>query len=406
MNLNTIIFGLFLSFGMALNAQVDPVAHFDFNNCSVIDVSGTFNPGEASSNIDCDCGVGENSNAFYFDGSPDSLVLDSGLKSIFEGDFSIGFYLWTESASSFYPILSIQGDCATARDSAFFVRYDSDNDDVVFEFTKNFGELVQLRANLDTGFCWNHVLFTKEGTTYSLYLNGEFIESVILTSIVNLGVNYPFLVGTSPCVGITDQYFDGRIDELKLFNYAVKEDDELQSILVNEDHIITSDTTIFEGSSFMIDVGHSCVSQPLWSPGSGLSSPNIFEPIASPLVTTEYTVLFDHGTCESRDNITISVLSQDQIDCANILLPNAFTPNNDALNDTYGISNNFIVESISRFEIFNRWGQKLWQGINKNDRWDGMYKGERVPSGTYVYKIEYTCLGDSFRKSGSFNILK
>jgi gliding motility-associated-like protein len=116
--------------------------------------------------------------------------------------------------------------------------------------------------------------------------------------------------------------------------------------------------------------------------------------------------VFDHGTCRSTDDITVSVISEDQIDCANILIPNAFTPNNDGLNDDIGISNVFIIEGITRFEIYNRWGLKLWEANNKADRWDGTYLNEKMPSGTYVYKVEYTCLGETYRNSASINILK
>ena len=87
-------------------------------------------------------------------------------------------------------------------------------------------------------------------------------------------------------------------------------------------------------------------------------------------------------------------------------MPSAFTANNDGLNDDIGISNVFIIEDITRFEIYNRWGLKLWEAKNKADRWDGTYLNEKMPSGTYVYKIEYTCLGDTYRNSASINILK
>jgi len=393
-------------FTIQLQAQVGPVAYYNFDDCTASDQAGTFNPGAIHDNIDCDCGVGENSNAFYFDGSADTILLDSNMKSLFNDDFSIGFYLWVEDAAQNYPIMSIQGDCATARDSAFFVRYSANTQEVIVEFTKNFGEGVSIRTSLDTDFCWNHILFTKEGTNYSLYLNGVFIETVLLQSVVTLGEDFPFVIGSSPCVGITDQYFNGRIDDLQMFNFALIETEDINAILRSEDMIVTRDTTIFEGSSFIMDVGTSCANQIEWTPPQGLSSTTDFEPEVNANMTTTYTAVFDHGTCQSQDNITVSVLSQDQIDCSNILVPNAFTPNNDGLNDDIGISNAFIIDDIGRFEIYNRWGMKLWETNNKSERWDATYLGEKMPSGTYVYKIEYTCLGDTYRNSASFNILK
>lgn len=389
-----------------LQAQMGPVAYFNFDDCTATDQAGTFDQGTIIGNIDCDCGVGDNSNAFYFDGGSDTLLMDSDIKALFNDDFSIGFYIWAEDASQNYPIMSIQGDCASARDSAFFVRYASNTKEVIVEFTKNFGEGVSLRTPLDPDFCWNHVLFTKEGTNYSLYLNGVFIETILLQSVVTLGQDFPFVIGSSPCVGITDQFFEGRIDELRFYNFAIVETEDINNILRNEDMIVTRDTTIFEGSTFIIDAGTTCANQINWSPAQGLNSTTVFDPEASPTETTTYTAVFDHGTCQSRSQITVSVLSEDEINCANILVPNAFTPNNDGLNDEIGISNAFIIDDITRFEIYNRWGMKIWEANNKLDRWNGTYQGENMPSGTYVYKVEYTCLGDTYRNSASFNILK
>lgn len=406
MNNRILLFYTFLILSFNLSAQIDPAAHFSFDDCTASDNAGTFNQGSINGSINCDCGVGEMSNAFHFDGGADTIVLDQAIKTVFEGDFSIGFYVWIDGVTQNSSILSIQGDCATARDSAFFVRYLPAADEIVFEFSKNFGEVVALRANLLNGSCWNHVLFTKSENLYSLYLNGEFVESVSLISPVVLGQDFPIYIGASPCIGLTDNYFNGRIDDLKFYNTAIKEDADLSELLVNEDRIITQDTTIFEGTSFILNAGSTCANQITWSPGQGLSSTTSPNPTADPIVTTTYTLSFDHGVCVSEDQITVSVISEDQIDCNEILLPNAFTPNNDGLNDTYGISNDFIIEDITRFEIYNRWGMKLWETINKSERWDGTFKGEKMPSGTYVYKVEYQCLGQTYRNSSSFNILK
>lgn len=58
-------------------------------------------------------------------------------------------------------------------------------------------------------------------------------------------------------------------------------------------------------------------------------------------------------------------------------LPNAFTPNNDGIND--------IFMSGEEILIYNRWGQIIYNG---NDGWDGTYNGNKVSSGTYYYVIK------------------
>jgi len=71
-------------------------------------------------------------------------------------------------------------------------------------------------------------------------------------------------------------------------------------------------------------------------------------------------------------------------DCLRI--PNAFTPNDDGVND------NFVIENLeyypnSQLQIFNRWGQLLFEGGPNEDPWDGTYNGKPVPTGSYIYVL-------------------
>lgn len=68
-----------------------------------------------------------------------------------------------------------------------------------------------------------------------------------------------------------------------------------------------------------------------------------------------------------------------------IYIPNSFTPNGDGLNDTFGAHG----EAISDFQmqVFNRWGQVVFETANVTQRWDGTYEGVKVPQGSYVYKL-------------------
>lgn len=72
-----------------------------------------------------------------------------------------------------------------------------------------------------------------------------------------------------------------------------------------------------------------------------------------------------------------------------LYIPNAFTPDADGLNDTFGaLGLNFEHESFE-FEIFDRWGGLMWQTDNPFHWWDGthMNSGERVKQGMYVWRI-------------------
>ncbi len=70
-------------------------------------------------------------------------------------------------------------------------------------------------------------------------------------------------------------------------------------------------------------------------------------------------------------------------------LPNAFTPNGDNENDTFGPVNpfnNFPIP-VQEFKIFNRWGDAIWQAEPGQPRWDGRVNGKEAPVDTYIYHI-------------------
>ena len=63
-------------------------------------------------------------------------------------------------------------------------------------------------------------------------------------------------------------------------------------------------------------------------------------------------------------------------------IPNAFTPNHDILNDIFKPVFVGDIQSY-HFEIFNRWGEKIFETEDINAGWDGGYKGKDCPAGIY-----------------------
>lgn len=69
-------------------------------------------------------------------------------------------------------------------------------------------------------------------------------------------------------------------------------------------------------------------------------------------------------------------------------IPNAFTPNNDLLNDAFYLTfNPQIVLSGFKVRIFSRWGVEVFQSEDPHFYWDGTFKNKPVPEGTYYYFI-------------------
>ncbi len=164
-------------------------------------------------------------------------------------------------------------------------------------------------------------------------------------------------------------------------------------------------------TTFRLDPTYSSnVSSWLWTPGDSLSCNNCPTPITTALRTKTYTVtaVSDSG-CVSRDNITVFVECKN----ANLLLPNAFTPNNDNVNDVYHPLARGI-KSINRFAVFNREGQLLYElrdfvpgKMGDTRGWNGKYKGQDQPAAAYVYLIEAVCdIGQTIFSKGSFILIR
>ena len=68
------------------------------------------------------------------------------------------------------------------------------------------------------------------------------------------------------------------------------------------------------------------------------------------------------------------------------LVPNAFTPNGDGVNDTWNIK---YLDTYpgNTVDVFNRYGQKVYNSTGYATPWDGTYKGSYLPTGTYYYII-------------------
>ena len=94
----------------------------------------------------------------------------------------------------------------------------------------------------------------------------------------------------------------------------------------------------------------------------------------------------------------------DIVPAISFYIPNTFTPNGDGMNDTFGIAGEGVQEF--KMQIFNRWGQMIYESANANDRWDGTFQGVKVPMGTYIYKVSAKGLkGQRQNKEGNVNVI-
>lgn len=88
-----------------------------------------------------------------------------------------------------------------------------------------------------------------------------------------------------------------------------------------------------------------------------------------------------------------------------IYVPNAFTPNNDGHNDTFGAVGK--IQGDFWMQVFNRYGQLVFQSNAITDRWNGSYRNQPQPTGGFVYSIRYrNSKKEIITKKGTFLLIR
>lgn len=91
----------------------------------------------------------------------------------------------------------------------------------------------------------------------------------------------------------------------------------------------------------------------------------------------------------------------------NIKVPNAFTPNGDGANDSFGLAIVEGVAIIEKMEIYSRWGQRVFSSSDPNARWDGAIDGKPAPSDVYAFVIFWRGGDGALRyESGEVTLLR
>jgi len=122
-----------------------------------------------------------------------------------------------------------------------------------------------------------------------------------------------------------------------------------------------------------------------WTPNMYITpSNNVPNPYVNPPLgenTYTLTVWNEYG-CSDQDEVVITVIATDKLD-----IPEVFTPNGDGKNDTWIIG---FLSDIGEYElcIYARDGAQLYCTKNYANDWNGTYKGDPLPDGTYWYVIK------------------
>lgn len=162
-------------------------------------------------------------------------------------------------------------------------------------------------------------------------------------------------------------------------------DFEEKDIVVNPTPVISfgnqSTINILEGDVLKLNPTITHGASYLWTPATYLNNATSATPSGIPLDDIIYNlrVTSDKG-CVETGSISVKVVRK-------YVVPNTFTPNNDGNHDVWDIENLKFYPDV-RVRVFSRSGQMMFESYGYDKPWDGKFKGQDCPFGTYYYVIE------------------
>ncbi len=305
------------------------------------------------------------------------------------------------------------GDCLT-------MQYISSTADSIF-ILANFTGLLQPPFTLDELIPNNLAVpeCEPENNLSGIALPG--IPVIISTSYCQDGLPYGSLqvIGNNSLTGFT--WSNGMqtetIQVTQSGTFCVSVTDTLDcvvSVCADIDQLIPpmpqiyGDTLIAEGASGQLGVLETYPAY-LWSTGATASSISVN-------VGGIYTItVTDQNGCTAMQSINVAVIEDetgneeeptDTLDNYRYIIPLAFTPNQDGVNDVFTAFTNGQVTDFVLF-VYNRWGNKVFESHNPIEYWDGTYQNSNAPIGVYVY-YGYIAFanGDTYRFKGNVTLLR
>lgn len=111
----------------------------------------------------------------------------------------------------------------------------------------------------------------------------------------------------------------------------------------------------------------------------------------------------DANGCKIKDTVYIEPGNC----CEAVFIPNAFSPNQDGTNDIFKLTTTAGLKLV-QFEIYNRWGNKVWRTTDFREGWNGYEQGKPAATDTYFYILRYYCLTDGhlYTRKGDLMLIR
>lgn len=145
------------------------------------------------------------------------------------------------------------------------------------------------------------------------------------------------------------------------------------------------DIAILQGQlAFVVGATNFLPAHVQWQPNEGVADPGLLVTTLSPATSTLYVVTaYDGNGCQVSDTLQVTVLREQQL-----FRPNAFSPNEDGVNDYFTLYPGPDIAEVHSLTVFDRWGSIVYDGRNRNlsEGWNGLLPdGRPAQAGVYLY---------------------
>lgn len=210
--------------------------------------------------------------------------------------------------------------------------------------------LVQYLWDVTSSSGYNH---TYEGNPTSIVFNEATDYELTLNVMDAFG-----------CIGSISSLVDVNPKPLGAFNYIENWENHLGNVyFVN----LTTGATDY-----------------YWDFGNGSTS-TLFEPETIYTQEGEYNIMLISTSYDGCADTTKTLYYY----IPELWMPNSFTPNKDGLNDILKPVTNRSTLEPYLFQIYNRWGQLIFESSDPDIGWDGSFNGESCETGSYLYTLQY-----------------
>lgn len=207
--------------------------------------------------------------------------------------------------------------------------------------------------------------------------------------------------------GVTGSTFDPKIagKGIHEIQYVIEGSEACPTAMAKREVIVSSSPVIdlvdilytSRDKPFRIGVKDSLDVAYRWTPADYLNDVTYASPTCTPSAGIAYMVTATNAYgCVGRREVKVKITE-------NILIPGAFTPNKDGINETWELKG---IEEYPkcRVTIYNRWGEVIFHSVGYQNAFDGTVAGALQMPGVYAYKIRLT--ENSQDLTGSLTLLR